>query len=93
MTGPTPPSANRWDTISDQYDNRREALTNRARLDTPYKPAPPGLLYLDETAWAAALAPRRRLHLTPWPSPRDRVCWMPKAAPGAASRQSDSRNL
>jgi transcription-repair coupling factor (superfamily II helicase) len=61
--------AARWDTIADQYDNRRTALTQRGRLDTPYRPAPPGLLYLDEGAWAATLAPRRQVHLSPLPQP------------------------
>ena len=53
----------RWEGIADQYDTRHEAMTNRARLDSAYKPAPPGLLYLDEAAWVAMLAPHRVLHL------------------------------
>ncbi|MFC0281323.1 transcription-repair coupling factor [Falsigemmobacter intermedius] len=59
----------RWHQISEQYDARREALSNKARLDSPYKPAPPGLLYLDEEAWLAAIADRRvvRFHGAPQP--------------------------
>ena len=53
----------RWISISDQYDTRREAMTRRDRLDSVYKPAPPGLLYLDEAGWAGALAPRRVVRL------------------------------
>jgi transcription-repair coupling factor (superfamily II helicase) len=40
----------RWETIADQYDNRVEAMKTKARLDTVYKPVPPGLLYLDDAA-------------------------------------------
>ncbi|MCB1411394.1 MAG: transcription-repair coupling factor, partial [Rhodobacteraceae bacterium] len=43
--------AARWDTIADQYDNRREALAVKARVDTVYKPAAPGTLYLDDAGW------------------------------------------
>ncbi len=46
----------RWNSIKDQYDNRIEALKNKARLDTVYKPCPPDLLYLDEAALSASLA-------------------------------------
>jgi transcription-repair coupling factor (superfamily II helicase) len=46
----------RWDSIVDQYEARTEALTNKSRLDSVYKPCPPGLLYLDDTAFEAALA-------------------------------------
>ncbi|WP_099823546.1 transcription-repair coupling factor [Oceaniglobus indicus] len=57
----------RWDGIADQYDNRREAMTSKARVDSVYKPAPPGLLYLDDAAWEAAVAAHRRLQLNPLP--------------------------
>ena len=49
----------RWETIADQYDNRVEAMKTKARLDTVYKPVPPGLLYLDDAAWDAQVAGRR----------------------------------
>lgn len=32
----------RWDSIADQYDARKTALDQKGRLDTVYKPAPPG---------------------------------------------------
>ncbi|MFP1645526.1 transcription-repair coupling factor [Pontitalea aquivivens] len=53
----------RWDSIADQYDTRREAMTRRDRVDTVYKPAPPDLLYLDQAGWTGALAPRRVVRL------------------------------
>ncbi|OSP55300.1 transcription-repair coupling factor [Pseudoruegeria sp. SK021] len=56
----------RWDSIADQYDTRREALSNKARIDTVYKPCPPHLLYLDDTAWQAAVADRRVLQFHPF---------------------------
>ncbi|MCB1344266.1 MAG: transcription-repair coupling factor [Rhodobacter sp.] len=61
--------AARWDTIADQYDNRREALAVKARVDTVYKPAAPGTLYLDDAGWQAALAPLRSVRLSPLPQP------------------------
>ncbi|MEQ9258056.1 MAG: transcription-repair coupling factor [Roseovarius sp.] len=57
--------AARWTSIEDQYEARRHALTQKARADTIYKPVPPGLLYLDDDAWAAATAERRVLALSP----------------------------
>ncbi|WP_116131891.1 transcription-repair coupling factor [Tropicimonas sp. IMCC34043] len=57
----------RWDSIADSYDNRREAMTSRARLDSVYKPAPPQGLYLDDAAWAAAIADHRMLRLSALP--------------------------
>jgi transcription-repair coupling factor (superfamily II helicase) len=57
--------AARIETITDQYDNRREAMGNRARLDTVYKPAPPWGLYLDDTAWETMLSGRRVIQLSP----------------------------
>ena len=59
----------RWETIAEQYDARREALSNRARIDTVYKPCPPGLLYLDDPGWSAATAGRRVVHLAALPQP------------------------
>ncbi|WP_127108592.1 transcription-repair coupling factor [Pararhodobacter zhoushanensis] len=61
--------AARWETIADQYDNRREALAVKARVDTVYKPAAPQLLYLDDAAWDGALAPLRVVQLSPLPQP------------------------
>lgn len=61
--------AGRWETIADQYDNRREAMSAKGRVDTVYKPAPPGLLYLDDAAWDAVLATRRTIQLSPLQQP------------------------
>jgi len=61
--------ASRWETITDQYDNRREAMAIKGRVDTVYKPAPPGLMYLDDAGWDAALAPLRVIRLSPLAQP------------------------
>ena len=63
----TPARLARWDSVKDQYEARRHALTQKTRGDTVYKPVPPGLLYLDETAWDGAVADRRMLQLAPLP--------------------------
>ncbi|MEL6204357.1 MAG: transcription-repair coupling factor, partial [Pseudomonadota bacterium] len=59
----------RWDGIADSYDNRREALSAKGRLDSVYKPVAPGLLYLDTATWEDALAGHRVLDLAPLPRP------------------------
>ncbi|MEM9248413.1 MAG: transcription-repair coupling factor [Pseudomonadota bacterium] len=64
-----PARVSRWDGIADSYDNRREAMRAKGRIDTVYKPAPPGLLYLDDAAWGAALDQHRVLQLAALPSP------------------------
>ncbi len=50
----TPARLARWDTVTDQYDNRRDAMQKKGRVDSVYKPAPPETLYLDDAAWKAA---------------------------------------
>jgi transcription-repair coupling factor (superfamily II helicase) len=55
----TPQRIARWEAIADQYDTRATALSQKGRLDTVYKPVPPGQLYLDEAAWDAACGPAR----------------------------------
>jgi len=55
----------RWESIVDQYETRMHALSQKGRMDTVYKPAPPALLYLDDAAWDAALKDRRMLQLSP----------------------------
>ncbi|MGR3380405.1 transcription-repair coupling factor [Roseovarius indicus] len=55
----------RWDTVQDQYEARRHALEQKQRAETIYKPVPPGQLYLDDDAWNAAVADRRRLAFSP----------------------------
>ena len=55
----TPARLSRWDGIVDQYETRKAALAQKARLDTVYKPVSPEQLYLDDAAWVAALGDRR----------------------------------
>ncbi|MCV6586022.1 MAG: transcription-repair coupling factor, partial [Marinibacterium sp.] len=55
----------RWDSIADQYDTRRIAMGQKSRMDSVYKPTPPGLLYLDDAAWDGAIDGRRVLHFHP----------------------------
>ncbi|MBE3638485.1 transcription-repair coupling factor [Mangrovicoccus algicola] len=57
----------RWDTIADQYDTRREAMGDRKRMSSVYKPCPPGLLYLDDPEFQSATADRRVMRLSPLP--------------------------
>ncbi|WP_415402775.1 transcription-repair coupling factor [Tateyamaria sp. SN3-11] len=52
----TPSRLARWESIEDQYETRRLAMANRSKMDSVYKPAPPGGLYLDDAAWEAAVA-------------------------------------
>ncbi|MEI4486494.1 transcription-repair coupling factor [Frigidibacter sp. MR17.14] len=59
----------RWTQVADQYENRREALKRRDRVDAVYKPCPPELLYLDDAAWEAALGGVRRIQLSVLPQP------------------------
>ncbi|SIT74131.1 transcription-repair coupling factor [Pontibaca methylaminivorans] len=57
----------RWDSIADQYETRRLAMQDRRTGETPYKPAPPESLYLDDAAWEQALEGRRVLQFNPLP--------------------------
>ena len=61
----TPTRLARWDTIEDQYETRKHAMGQKNRVDTVYKPIPPGLLYLDDTAWESKIAARRVLNFHP----------------------------
>ncbi len=63
----TPARLSRWEGIADAYEARAEAMTARGRMDSPYKPCAPGLLYLDDAAWEAAIAPLRVIQLSPLP--------------------------
>jgi len=67
QTGPA--RVSRWEGIADQYDARREAMGQKHRFDTVYKPVPPGLLYLDPAAWDAAVARHRVVQLVVLPQP------------------------
>ena len=64
----TPQRLARWETIADQYDTRKTALTQKGRLDTVYKPVPAAQLYLDDTAWDAAIAGHRSVQLSVLPA-------------------------
>ncbi|MBR2655227.1 MAG: transcription-repair coupling factor [Loktanella sp.] len=55
----------RWDSIADQYGTRMHALTQKGRMDSVYKPAPPKLLYLDDAAWTKAVADHRVMQFSP----------------------------
>ncbi len=61
----TPTRLSRWDGIVDQYETRMEALKQKGRLDSVYKPVPPGLLYLDDAGWTAAVDGRRVFQFNP----------------------------
>ena len=61
----TPSRLARWDSIADQYDTRRHAMRSKSRIDTVYKPVPPGHLYLDDAAWIQAIAGHRVLQFHP----------------------------
>ncbi|MCG3266140.1 transcription-repair coupling factor [Yoonia sp. I 8.24] len=54
----------RWESVADQYGTRMHALTQKGRMDSVYKPAPPALLYLDDAAWDAAIADHRVLQFS-----------------------------
>ncbi|WP_071675190.1 transcription-repair coupling factor [Nioella nitratireducens] len=62
-----PQRISRWETIEDQYDTRKTAMTQKGRMDTVYKPCPPGLLYLDEAAWDGAVSGHRVVQFSPLP--------------------------
>ncbi|MEM8774505.1 MAG: CarD family transcriptional regulator, partial [Pseudomonadota bacterium] len=57
--------AARWDAVTDQYEARQHALSQKGRDETVYKPLAPELLYLDEVRWQDALGSRRQLQLSP----------------------------
>jgi transcription-repair coupling factor (superfamily II helicase) len=63
----TPARLARWDSIEDQYETRKHALSQKGRLDSVYKPAPPDLLYLDDAAWETCVEGRRVLQFNPLP--------------------------
>ncbi|NNE53126.1 MAG: transcription-repair coupling factor [Sulfitobacter sp.] len=65
----TPTRLARWESIADQYETRRVAMTDRNRIDTVYKPAPPEGFYLDDEAWALATQAHRMIQFTPLPQP------------------------
>ncbi len=63
----TPMRLARWETIDDGYDARHEAMGAKGRIDTVYKPVPPGELYLDDAGWEKAISAHRVVQLSPLP--------------------------
>ena len=63
----TPARLSRWEAIDDSYDSRAEAMGAKGRIDTVYKPVPPGELYLDDAGWETAVAAHRVVQLSPLP--------------------------
>ncbi|MCT4555848.1 MAG: transcription-repair coupling factor [Pelagimonas sp.] len=62
----TPARLSRWDSIEDQYQTRHLALgQKKTHGSSVYKPVPPGLLYLDDAGWEAAIGARRAVQLHP----------------------------
>ncbi|MEO0677066.1 MAG: DEAD/DEAH box helicase, partial [Pseudomonadota bacterium] len=92
----TPARVARWDSIVDQYDARREAMTAKGRLDSVYKPAPPDAMYLDDAAWEAITTGHRVLQFAPLPQPTGPQAIDAGARVGrnfAPERQSESLSL
>ncbi|MEP3639557.1 MAG: transcription-repair coupling factor [Lentilitoribacter sp.] len=63
----TPARLSRWESIEDQYETRKHALSQKGRIDSVYKPAPPEGLYLDDAAWETIVDGRRVLQLSALP--------------------------
>ena len=61
----TPARIARWEMVEDQYETRHLAMSQKSRLDTVYKPAPPHLLYLDDAAWGVAVQDHRVVQFHP----------------------------
>ena len=62
----------RLETISDHYEARREGLEQRSFGAPPYKPLPPGALYLTGQEWEEQLGARKLRLFTPFPRPETR---------------------
>lgn len=64
----TPSRLSRWDSIADQYEARRHAMSQKKALgSTVYKPIPPETLYMDDPSWISALGSRREVQFHPLP--------------------------
>ena len=63
----TPARIARWESVADQYETRKIAMSAKKRMDSVYKPAPAELLYLDEGAWDAVMADRRVIQFSALP--------------------------
>ncbi|OUD10827.1 transcription-repair coupling factor [Marivivens niveibacter] len=55
----------RWTMIDDAYETRKIAMSQKGRIDSVYKPAPPRTMYLDDAAWTDAVSGRRILDFKP----------------------------
>ncbi len=65
--GLTPARIARWESVADQYETRKIAMSAKNRMDSVYKPAPAQLLYLDERAWDTVMADRRVIQFSALP--------------------------
>jgi transcription-repair coupling factor (superfamily II helicase) len=59
----------RLEMVRDHHRARAEAADTAPKGEAPYRPCPPGMLYLDEEAWEAALAGRPVRRFTPHRQP------------------------
>ncbi|MFK7764108.1 MAG: transcription-repair coupling factor [Roseobacter sp.] len=86
----------RWESIVDQYETRRLAMSDRGRMDSVYKPCPPDGLYLDDDTWQAELVGRRVVQLAPMAQPTGLNVTDAGARAGrsfASERQQESLSL
>ena len=56
----------RFDQITEHYQARVDGLEQQAFGAPPYKPVPPGQMFLDGKAWAKAMTGLQILRLTPF---------------------------
>ncbi|MCA1297043.1 transcription-repair coupling factor [Stappia indica] len=62
----------RLDQVGEHYAARQEAMgAGKASGAVPYRPLPPGALYLDQSGWNAALADGTSVRLSPFDLPAD----------------------
>jgi len=62
-------AAARWESVSEQYETRKAAMSEKSHLATVYKPVPPELLYLDPESFEAQMAGRAIRQLSSGPQP------------------------
>ena len=65
----TPARLARWESVEDQYETRKHALSQKGRMDSVYKPVPPDLLYMTDEAWTLATLDHRLLQFSPLQMP------------------------
>jgi len=54
----------RWETVTDRYETRKITMEAGNRADTVYRPVSPERLYLNDSAWQAAVSDRRVVNLS-----------------------------